>query len=836
MFAATIVAGLLTLSAEASTLAAPAEPRSVAGRTLDAVLRDFAKHGVNIVFSSNLVDPAWVVGAEPLSTALLERLRELLAPFGLNVRQVSASVMVVVRANSDLQITGRVVDGVSGRPLVSARVLLSPGRVTVKTDQRGRFVFNHLRSGRYHLVASLLDFHDSEAAELLLPEVQVPLTIALAPDTTLISEIVVSVSRYQFGGTDLMREAVLRHSDLQGEPGLREDALRATARIPGFAQSDLSSAAYVRGGDSDEILVQLDGVQIRQPFHFPGYQSVFSTIDPAIVSRMEVFTGGFPARYGDRMSAVFDINTEQEPKKVERELGLSVFNASARAAGPLPGTTRWDGIGVVRLGALHYLLNTFAPNTTNPSYQDGFGRLHFAASGNTDLYGYALAAQDELRVVDPDRGERGHIDSQSAYAWIKASHRWSGDARGAAWFAYSRINSQRIGALDNARVGSGLVQDVRRSTIWDAHGEWQWLISAQHQIEATAQASYGQSDYRYANSVSFEPDVAALFSVPSRQASSILVSPQRRSLAASFTHRWRISPTVSSEIGVRTQRESGLGLEPDVALDPRVALRWSPAPETQVRLAWGLFHQADEVFQLRVEDGLTAFEAAQQSEHLILGLDHRLSDGTLLRLEGFRKTQTDPRTRFENLINPLAYFSALAPDRIRIAPQRAELRGIEASAEQRGEPWSWWASYTYAEAVDEIGAREVVRSWDQRHSVNLGVEWTSGKWNLSASARGHSGWHTTPVITSVSGGSVLGVRNSQSLPAFATLDLQLARRWQVSPGEITLAFELTNATNRNNVCCRDLSTINAADGSLQFTTEATSWLPLLPSLSVHWRF
>ena len=91
---------------------------------------------------------------------------------------------------------------------------------------------------------------------------------------------------------------------------------RVTARLPGAAAGDLSAKSNLRGGEVDETLVRFDGLRLFNPFHFKDFQTIFSTIDPAIVRGIEVYTGAFPASYGDRMSGVTSSNTSTAPSGV----------------------------------------------------------------------------------------------------------------------------------------------------------------------------------------------------------------------------------------------------------------------------------------------------------------------------------------------------------------------------------------------------------------------------------------------------------------------------------------------------------------------------------------
>ncbi|MFI5230287.1 MAG: TonB-dependent receptor plug domain-containing protein, partial [Gemmatimonadales bacterium] len=83
------------------------------------------------------------------------------------------------------------------------------------------------------------------------------------------------------------------------------DVLRSVQTLPGIAaRSDYVAGFNVRGGESDQTLIELDGFPIYSPFHFGGLFSTF--IDPT-VGRVDVRTGGLPAQYGGRLSGVLDV-------------------------------------------------------------------------------------------------------------------------------------------------------------------------------------------------------------------------------------------------------------------------------------------------------------------------------------------------------------------------------------------------------------------------------------------------------------------------------------------------------------------------------------------------
>ena len=114
----------------------------------------------------------------------------------------------------------------------------------------------------------------------------------------------------------------LAGSEIKGIPGLVEaDPLRAVEVLPGVTTvSDFSSAFNVRGGSADQNLILLDGIPVFNPTHLGGFFSVFNG---DMIQRAELRSGGFPARFGGRVSSVLDIQTD-------------VGDGSSEASGNLP--------------------------------------------------------------------------------------------------------------------------------------------------------------------------------------------------------------------------------------------------------------------------------------------------------------------------------------------------------------------------------------------------------------------------------------------------------------------------------------------------------------------
>jgi hypothetical protein len=133
---------------------------------------------------------------------------------------------------------------------------------------------------------------------------------------------------------------------IKGIPGLVEaDPLRAVEVLPGVTTvSDFSSAFNVRGGSADQNLILLDGIPVFNPTHLGGFFSVFNA---DMIQRAELRSGGFPARYGGRVSSVLDIQTDAGDGEFGGDAGVSLLATRIALGGSLPEGFR-DGVALRR--------------------------------------------------------------------------------------------------------------------------------------------------------------------------------------------------------------------------------------------------------------------------------------------------------------------------------------------------------------------------------------------------------------------------------------------------------------------------------------------------------
>jgi outer membrane cobalamin receptor len=667
--------------------------------------------------------------------------------------------------------------------------------------------------------------HDSAAAS---HSAGLPASIAVPLD-----QIVIAASRYTITGVDSGAYRIDR-SVLDHQPKLADDALRVVARLPGVAGNNLSARLNIRGGDADEVLLLMDGFPIRQPFHVPALQGPFSTFDANTISQVDVYTGGFPLRYGERMSGVIDFSSIEPDQEPRHSLSASFFHVGARTAGILSAAHRVDGLVNLRAGNLRTLLDRLAPDVLAPIYADGTAKLRWRPSEATTVTAQAMYSRDAIAVRDVDRGELARLSSRARYVWLHLDRRINDRWRAEAWLGDTNLQSHREGQLNNVGIVQGFVDDERSADLWDFRWRMNGAIDERQSVEFGGEWHVGDGDYRYRSAALLAPAVAAIYG---RDGTSrdLELAPFRRDLAVFAAYRRRLGTEATAELGFRLHRAAGLGLDSELLWDPRLMLSWDIGAKTQLRVSWGRFHQVDDVQELRVEDGALGFVSPQSSEHNIIGVQHVDARGIDWRAEIFRKTQSSPRPRYENQLNPLAILPELAPDRVLIGPDRAELRGLELSAAYQGRVWAWRLAYTWSDAIDDFAGVDYVRSWDQTHSFNAAVDWRWGPWTAAAAVALHTGWPTTQLRADANGELSLAPRNGARWPTYASLDLRGGYRLVLPRGELLFALDLTNALDRRNRCCSDLLAPSTG-GPSDISIEPLSLLPATPSLSVRWNF
>ncbi len=833
---------LLPLAGVAADGGAP----SYAGRPVAEVIDEFRAAGHSFAYSTNLVAADLLVTAEPDATDPVEIVREILRPHGLTIRSEAGVHLVVRFSSADLPNGGVVLviaaagsnlplpdAEVYAKPRLSQSGQLSPGIYEYADVSPGRYRFDIFAEG-YAAITRIVDVWPGDTTV-----VNVDLDEALAE----IETIAVSASRYEILRELAAAKFVLDQRTIQNMPDIGEDPMRVVHRLPGAAASGASAKTHFRGGEDGEIGIRLNGHGLFDPFHIRDYQSVFSAIDSRAIEGVEVYTGGFPVRFGDRMSGLILMESLDSLQPRHTEIGISVFNSSLLTAGNEPDLS-W--LFSARRGNLDLVIDK---EYGSPSYYDVFGEFNYDISPDATLSVNALYADDSVEVVlesEPAELERVVSRTRNAQLWVQLDNRWTEDLTSQTLLSAVSFDNRRDGSLNDVEKIVATVLDERDIEQFSLRQDWSWTPSDAHLLQWGLEVTYANATYDYANTAEYNGLPALWEDQPESSSLQASAEPDGGSYALYFSDRWMLSPDTTLEWGLRWDDQTYTDLSSDSQLSPRLNLMRALGPNAELRLSWGRYHQSQGINELQIEDGITSFWPAQRADHYIAGIHYRFGEEYSLRVEAFRKEIDQVRPRFENLHDPLGLIPEIQPDRVRLDPTSATSKGIEISIDTASGPLNWWASYTYSEATDRIGGVDEFRSWDQEHAFQGGITWSNEKWDVALATSIHSGWPTTD-LTLVEDGvddegepvfvAIPGPRNAERLGSFASVDFRISRTWKLDRGSFMAFFEVSNMFNRDNECCRDFDFDEDEEtGEDVFESDLDYWLGILPAIGVLWEF
>ena len=262
----------------------------------------------------------------------------------------------------EFTLTGRVVD-TNDSPIELASVsCLGQGKATM-TDLKGHFSIT-LHSADSVAVKFSMIGYKSKTRILRRPRGKQTLRITLFPMDAL-SEVVVTEKRRQTTATEQIDVKNLKNNPSASGNAV-EELIQQQAGVS--THNELSSQYNVRGGSFDENSVYINNVEIYRPLLIrSGQQEGLSIINPDMVESIGFSSGGFEAKYGDKMSSALDI-TYRRPTRSELSASMSLLGGTAFAA---VGNKRLSMSHAVRYKTNRYLLGSLeTKGEYRPNYLD----------------------------------------------------------------------------------------------------------------------------------------------------------------------------------------------------------------------------------------------------------------------------------------------------------------------------------------------------------------------------------------------------------------------------------------------------------------------------------
>jgi len=346
---------------------------------------------VSIVFNSRILKEDQQIDLEAEEESLRKILKRCLQGTGLDFKAEGQRIILFRQAAQKYTLSGYIQDRTTGERLVAATIQeLGKGRGTT-TNAYGFFSLQ-LSEGAHQLQISYLGYQTSQQKLQLTAAQQ--LTIELEPSLTLPEIIITDQDEDAYHRQFLGGKAVeVLPDDLYQNPALagEADLFRQLEAQPGVQSgADGIGGLHIRGGETDQNLVLLDGVAVYNPSHTLG---LFSVFNPHTIKNARLYKDGFSASYSGRLSSVIDVRTrEGSIRKFGFEGEVSTLASKLVIEGPIKKEQSGFLLSLRRTH-LDPFIRAATKKKKENDYLEGEANYHF----------FDVNAKFHTRVTDDDR-------------------------------------------------------------------------------------------------------------------------------------------------------------------------------------------------------------------------------------------------------------------------------------------------------------------------------------------------------------------------------------------------------------------------------------------------
>jgi hypothetical protein len=745
------------------------------------------------------------------------------------------------------KIKGFVYDKATGEPVLFTSVYLKGTSLGAATDVNGYYLISNIPPGEYTLMVTYLGYDTVKVAVSVAAKALVAQNLFLEKSSVKLTEVQISADREE--ATTEIRTSVtkLTPKEMKQLPSVsgESDLAQVLQVQPGVVfTGDQGGQLYIRGGSPIQNKVLLDGMIIYNPFHSIGFFSVFDT---DIIKTADIYTGGFNAEYGDRISSIMDIKTRDGNRKnFSGKLSVNPFGANVLLEGPILKMKEGRG------GSLSYLVSaktSYLEQTSKLLYsyagEDGlpfnftdvFAKLSFnsTAGSKVNLFGFSFNDNVKFRSV--------------------SDYRWNSYGVGANVIIVPQGSSVLLEPFfnySNYRIElSESNQPSRFSQIGGFTGGMNFTyFMGKNELKFGPFLQGFQTAYEFTNSVGARIGGDETYNTTD--------------FGAYAKFKWNIKSKLLIEPSFRLHYYASLGV---ASPEPRLGIKWNVTKWMRVKYAFGLFAQnlisanSDrDVVNLfygfltapenlpKQFDGEDVSNPLQKAMHNIVGVEFDLGKRLTFQVEGYIKEFTQLSNVNRNKLYPESNTDPAIPETLKrdYIIEKGNAMGIDFVFKYSYKRLYLWAVYSLGVVTRDDGIQEYFPSFDRRHNVNLVAAYTFGKnlnweasvrWNLGSgfpftqtagfyeNQQFDNGIGTDYTTQNGSLGVQYGELNKGRLPFYHRLDLSVKRDFEIGKTTLGAVIGITNVYNRENIFYID-----------RVSYDIVKQLPILPSIGVSWRW
>lgn len=742
-------------------------------------------------------------------------------------------------------VKGFVYDKDTGEPFLFANVFLDGTALGASTDLNGFYQITKVPAGDYVLKSTFIGMDTASVSITLKGMGSVSNSLYLSKSSIQLG--VVEISADKMAATTEVRTSVARITpkEMKQVPtiGAESDLAQVLTVQPGVIfTGDQGGQIYIRGGSPVQNKVLLDGMIVYNPFHSIG---LFSVFDTDIIRSADIYTGGFNAEFGDRISSVMDIKTRDGNKKrLSGKLSVSPFGANALLEGPLLKLKegRNGSISFLLSGKASFLeqtskaLYTYIDTGGLPfNYADFYGKVSFNSKNGSKVNVFGFSYNDEVTYR-----------SVSNYKW----NSWGIGTNFLVVPAGSNVLMEGFINYSDYKISLSENEIApRQSQIGGFNVGMNFLY-----YMGKNELKYGVFLQGFQTSYSFANSVGTIIGADEAQNTT--------DFGAFAKFKWNIKKKLIIEPSFRLHYYASLAV---ASPEPRLGLKWNITKWLRFKYAFGLFSQnlisansdRDVVnlfygFLTAPEnlpsefDGEKVTDPLQRAMHNIAGFEIDIGKRVSINVEGYWKNFYQLSNVNRNKL--FDESDSDAPDNLKkdFIIETGEALGVDFVAKYSHKRLYFWAVYSLGYVKRYDGVSEYFPHFDRRHNVNLMSSYSFGKnldWEVSVRWNMGSGFPFTQTggfyenvqVESVgddllgqngSLGVEYGELNAGRLPFYHRLDLNVKKTFSFGKNHtLDVAAGVTNVYNRENVFYFD-----------RIKYERVNQLPILPSLGLSWNF
>jgi hypothetical protein len=557
-------------------------------------------------------------------------------------------------------------------PLAAVNISIIDQSGGLISDKDGFYKVN-IKANRSHVIAfSFIGYETEKIRVPMLKKGQkYTLNISLEESNTLLDDIIVKDQKSR--KNNLSRIKTKHVEVIPGSGGGIESVLKT---LPGVSSAnELSSQYSVRGGNFDENLVYVNGIEVYRPFLIhSGQQEGLSFVNTDLVGSILFSAGGFSAKYGDKMSSVLDIKYKQ-PKKTASSLSLSLLGGSAHLEG-ISKNRRLSYLLGFRHKSNQYLLSSLDTEAEYvPRFSDLQTYLNYKINTNWDISLLTNISKNQYQMIPQDRNtdfgtfnealrltvffEGQELDKYETY-FGALSTRFNPNTKvqleltGSAFQTFEQENFDILGEYWLYQLDNNLGSDNFGDVAFD-RGVGKYINHARNSLDARVinfshKGNYNDKDISLVWGLKFQnEDINDRISEWTLIDSAGFTLPHPYDSIGSTSNSNQqvlMNEILKTDINISSTRQSGYleysqdlnnfslnagtrssywSYNEELLVSPRVSLAYAPNWEKDVvfRLASGIYYQSPFYKELRYPDGrLNNNIESQKSTHYVIGSDY----------------------------------------------------------------------------------------------------------------------------------------------------------------------------------------------------------------------